>query len=130
MHVSAVVAGLTLCLPCTVGLTITEAKVNLRTALKAHGGSTTAPPVAVAVEELAALCPSDAPAREACLLGAWKQINSPEFEGKTVTADDTVQYTLGRCSFGIFEPKVTTGYTRPLVHEARWTSQEIERGAH
>ena len=92
-------------LPLACGLTLPEAKVALRAALAAHGGNTKEPPVAEAVEALAALCPSAAPAREPGLLGDWRQINAPEYKGGTQTADGAFQYTLGRLSFGIFEPK-------------------------
>ena len=92
-------------LPLACGLTLPEAKAALRSALAAHGGNTKEPPVAAAVEALAELCPSDAPAREPGLLGDWQQINAPEYSGGTQTADGAYQYTLGRLSFGIFEPK-------------------------
>lgn len=87
------------------GLMATEAKLALRAALETHKGSTKAPPVVAAIKALSALSPYKAPAREPALLGAWQQINSPDFPSSKQTAEGDFQYTLGKLSFGVFEPK-------------------------
>lgn len=62
----------------TAALTISDAKMAVSAALAANDGQTKAPAVAEAVEALAALNPTVAPARASTLFGSWKQINSPE----------------------------------------------------
>ena len=106
-----------------LGLTIPEAKVALRTALAAHAGNTKEPAVAAAVADLAELCPYDAPAREAALLGPWVQINSPEYSGGTQAPDGAFQYTLGRLSFGIFQPKELVCTLGPIGNPLKPSSE-------
>ena len=87
-------------------LTIPRAKADVRAALAAADGQTKDRTVRAAVDALAALNPTVAPARATALLGEWKQINSPEYPGMLGLDDQgNPQYTLGRLAFGIFEPK-------------------------
>ena len=75
-------------------------------ALAAADGRTKDRTVRAAVDALAALNPTVPPARATALLGKWKQINSPEYPNMLGLDDQgNPQYTLGRLTFGIFEPK-------------------------
>jgi len=113
-----------LLLPCAGGLTIPAAKAALRAALDTHGGNSKEQTVVAAVDALAALCPSDAPAREPSILGNWRQINSPEYSGGTLTDDGQFQYTLGRLSFGIFEPKDLVCTLGPIGNPLKASDEE------
>lgn len=85
---------------------IPEAKAALRAALKAHGGNTKNEKVVAAVEALASLNPTKAPAKAESLFGDWKQINSPEYPGMLgLDNEGKPKYTLGRLAFNLFEPK-------------------------
>lgn len=87
-------------------LTIPDAKARVRSALADHEGCTKEAAVAEAIDALAALNPTAAPARSALLSGQWKQINAPEYPlvlGKDEEGNQ--QYTLGRLAFNLFEPK-------------------------
>ena len=87
-------------------LTIPQAKADVRAALAAADGRTKDRTVRAAVDALAALNPTVPPARATALLGKWKQINSPEYPNMLGLDDQgNPQYTLGRLTFGIFEPK-------------------------
>ncbi len=103
----------------SAALTIPAAKSALRTALSDNGGDSKAAAVVAAVDDLAALCPFEAPAREPSILGEWRQINAPEYAGGTQAADGAFQYTLGRLSFGIFEPKDLMCTLGPILNPLR-----------
>ena len=107
---------LLLCSSWVAALTIPAAKMSLRSALADNGGNSKAPAVVAAVEALAALCPTRAPARNPALIGEWQQINAPEYSGGSQNADGSFQYTLGRLSFGIFEPKDLMCIVGPILN--------------
>ena len=102
---AAATAGLLVSLSWAAAVTIPAAKCALRSALADNGGNSKAPAVVAAVDALSSLCPFEAPTRESALLGKWQQINAPEYSGGTRDASGAFQYTLGRLSFGIFQPK-------------------------
>lgn len=81
------------------------AKTRLREALIAHEGNTKHEVVAAAIEKLAQLNPTTAPARSEILMdGQWLLINAPNFPDGERQADGKYIYTLGRLAFNMFQP--------------------------
>ena len=101
---------------------IKSAKIQLLTILKEHNGNTKHPEVLVAIDNLTNLWRnskdesvleiSTSPANSAAVNGDWISISAPPYPGRKIKktqdqqqADLCYQYTLGRLSFNIFQPK-------------------------
>lgn len=83
----------------------TAAKTALRQALSSCQGDTKHDAVATAIEQLAQLNPTPAPARNHALMdGQWRLISAPSFPNRIETADGKYLYTLGRLAFNMFQP--------------------------
>lgn len=82
------------------------AKANLRALLHKHDRSAKHPEVAKAVEELAAMNPTDDAVQSPFLAGRFVSLTRPEFPGRIKQEGNAHldQYTLGRMSFNIFQP--------------------------
>ena len=83
------------------------AKSKLKTALQQYKGSTKNAKVMQAINELAVMNPTKNAAESPLLLGEFIAHTSPDFPGRIKPEkglEDVVQYTLGRLSFGIFQP--------------------------
>lgn len=83
------------------------AKSKLKTLLQQHQGSTKNPDVMAAIEELAVLNPTKNAAESPLLFGDYIAHTSPDFPGRIKPEqghEDVVKYTMGRLSFGIFQP--------------------------
>lgn len=83
------------------------AKASLAAALRSHKGSTKNPEVMAAVDHLVSLNPARSAVTSPLLLGEFIAHSSPDFPGRLKPEkgqEDVVQYTLGRLSFGIFQP--------------------------
>jgi len=90
------------------------AKSKLKTLLRQNHGSTKNAEVMQAIEELCALNPTKDAVTSPLLLGEFLAHTSPDFPGRIKNnngnpntppvPDDVVQYTMGRLSFGIFQP--------------------------
>ncbi|CAB9525759.1 PAP_fibrillin [Seminavis robusta] len=83
------------------------AKNKLKAALQQHHGSTKNPDVMAAVDELVAMNPTKNAVASPLLLGEFIAHTSPDFPGRIKPAagqETVVQYTMGRLSFGIFQP--------------------------
>ena len=89
----------------------------VKTLMKRHGGSTHHPRVNKILQKLETLNPTEQPAQSDLLLGDFVAHSSPDFPGRirrrgknkdrtgdNDKEDQVVQYTLGRLSFGIFQP--------------------------
>ena len=86
--------------------TIQEAKATLRRSLANHAGDTTQTAVVTAIQSLAKLNPTPAPARNFQLQeGHWWLTNAPNFPNGERQADGRYVYTLGRLAFNMFQPK-------------------------
>lgn len=82
-----------------------RAKARLREALS-KDDRVSNPDVIAAVDALAIYNPTEAPARSEAFLSDFQKLNAPEFKGDMGLAEDgRRQYTLGRMTFGIYEPK-------------------------
>lgn len=88
---------------------IASAKSELRSALSANHGLASRPAVLAAIEALSELNPTPKPASSALMHGAWRNLSAPSFPNRIPLAsedeEDVFKYTLGRMSFGIFEPR-------------------------
>ena len=83
-----------------------RAKARLREALRSADDRATDPNVIAAVEALSMYNPTEAPAKSETLFGDWYQLNANEYPGdKGVDEAGNRLYTLGRGTFGVFEPK-------------------------
>lgn len=81
------------------------AKTSLRDALATYEGDTKHEAVVAAIEQLARLNPTVAPARnEALRDGQWLLISAPNFPNGERRADGKYVYTLGRLAFNLFQP--------------------------
>lgn len=83
------------------------AKSKLKTVLQQHKGSTKNADVMKAIHQLAAMNPTKNAAESPLLLGEFIAHTSPDFPGRIKPEkgmENVVQYTLGRLSFGIFQP--------------------------
>ncbi len=81
-------------------------KANLKAVLKKHQGNTKHAAVINAIDELVKLNPTNAPAYNSELRnGDWLMINAPSFPGGQRQADGSMVYSLGRMSFGMFQPQ-------------------------
>ncbi|HEY9728782.1 MAG TPA: PAP/fibrillin family protein [Chroococcales cyanobacterium] len=81
------------------------AKTRLREALGTYEGDTKHELVATAIEKLASLNPTAAPARsEALMAGQWLLISAANFPNGEKRADGKYIYTLGRLAFNMFQP--------------------------
>ena len=85
----------------------------VKTLMKRHGGSTQHPRVNKILQKLETLNPTEQPAQSDLLLGDFVAHSSPDFPGRVrrcgknkgrAGEEEVVQYTLGRLSFGIFQP--------------------------
>ena len=82
------------------------AKESLRQSLAEHAGNTKHEAVMAAIQTLAQLNPTAAPARNVALRdGRWLLINAPNFPDGELQADGRYLYTLGRLAFNMFQPK-------------------------
>lgn len=82
-----------------------NAKTALIEALKTSGGDTQNEVVVAAIEKLASLNPTIAPAENGRLLeGNWLLINAPNFPERQPDAQERYVYSLGRLAFNMFEP--------------------------
>ena len=78
---------------------------HLKSVLKDHYGSTKHPTVKAAIDALAPYNPIGAPAESPLLVGDFVCHTIPEFPGRLKQKDKAiVQYTLGKLSFGVFQP--------------------------
>jgi hypothetical protein len=87
---------------------LASAKANLKALLLQHNRSAKHPDVLRAIEELQALNPPEDAAVDANLEGDFHSLTKPEFPGRIKQDpenDHIDQYTLGRMSFNIFQPK-------------------------
>lgn len=87
---------------------ITETKQHLRAALANHHGSSKHSEVVAIIHELAALNPTQRPARSPLMLGDWRNLSAPHFPDRIAPEEgeeDVFKYTLGRISFNLFEPR-------------------------
>lgn len=91
-----------------------EQKAHLLEVLKEANYDTTKDEVVTAVNTLSTLWKEDetakefskSPARSPSFLGDWRILSGPNFPNRIVNEDkDTFQYTLGRISFNMFQPK-------------------------
>ncbi|MBE9032497.1 fimbrial protein [filamentous cyanobacterium LEGE 11480] len=90
----------------TIENNLATAKLNLKNTLSHHAGDTKNAAVIAAIETLVKLNPTKAPARNAALRdGHWLMINAPSFPGGQPQANGQMAYSLGRMSFGMFQPK-------------------------
>ena len=83
------------------------AKSKLKSLLQQHRGSTKNPEVMAAIHELAAMNPTQNAVESPLLLGEFVAHTSPDFPGRIQPEqgqESVVRYTLGRLSFGIFQP--------------------------
>lgn len=83
------------------------AKSRLLAALKVSQGSTKNPEVMAAIDELTKLNPTKNAVASPLLLGEFIAHTSPDFPGRIKPEkgqEHVVQYTMGRLSFGIFQP--------------------------
>lgn len=83
------------------------AKSKLKSLLQQHKGSTKNAEVMQAIHQLAAMNPTKNAAGSPLLLGEFIAHTSPDFPGRIKPEkglETVVQYTLGRLSFGIFQP--------------------------
>jgi hypothetical protein len=81
------------------------AKIALREALAACGGSTKHQNVIAAIENLQSLNPTTAPARSGKFMDSeWLLISAPNFPKGEQLADGRFAYTLGRLAFNMFQP--------------------------
>ncbi|WP_066426716.1 PAP/fibrillin family protein [Anabaena sp. 4-3] len=82
-----------------------EAKIALRQALAVSNGNTKDQAVIAAIENLQAVNPQTAPARNNTLMdGRWLLISAPNFPGGELLPNGKFAYTLGRLAFNMFEP--------------------------
>jgi hypothetical protein len=87
---------------------VVAAKANLKVQLKKHNRSAKHPDVVKAIEELQALNQTEDAAFSPHLEGDFVSLTKPEFPGRIKQEpenDHLDQYTLGRMSFGIFQPR-------------------------
>jgi len=87
---------------------LAAAKASFKALLQKHNGSAKSPEVVKALEELSALNPTTDAALASCFEGVFVSSTRPEFPGRLKQSpenDHIDQYTLGRMSFGIFQPK-------------------------
>jgi hypothetical protein len=81
------------------------AKTELRKTLAQYNGDTKNEKVLAAIDQLIALQPIEAPARQEKLMdGDWLLISAPSFPGGQPLEDGTIAYTLGRLAFNLFQP--------------------------
>lgn len=83
------------------------AKSKLMALLRQNHGSTKNPEVMAAVNDIVAMNPVQNALESPLLLGEFIAHTSPDFPGRIKSPtgqEDVVQYTLGRLSFGIFQP--------------------------
>jgi hypothetical protein len=93
------------------------AKSQLRAALKNNGGSTKNPEVMAAVNHLVSMNPTCNAVNSPLLLGDFIAHTSPDFPGRIKPVEgqeDVVQYTIGRLSFGLFQPHSLTATIRSV----------------
>ncbi|CAB9526932.1 PAP_fibrillin [Seminavis robusta] len=78
---------------------------KLKTLLKKHFGSTKHKEVKQAIDELTPHNPTAEPTKSPLLVGDFICHTIPEFPGRIKTQNkEIIQYTLGRLSFGVFQP--------------------------
>jgi len=109
------------------------AKSKLMTVLKQNLGSTKDPEVLVAIEELAALNPTKNATESPFLLGEFYAHTSPDFPGRIKPEEgdeDVVKYTLGRLSFGIFQPRNLVCTVRSVRNSVIDKSNEENYGSY
>jgi hypothetical protein len=86
-----------------------QLKTKLKSLLAKHGGSTKHPDIISTIKDLGALNPVGHKALQSPMFcGTFVALTSPNFPGrhKSVAGEqDIVQYTLGRLSFNIFQPR-------------------------
>jgi hypothetical protein len=86
-------------------------KAKLKSLLTTHGGSTKHPEVVKTIEELSKMNPANGKGdvvNSPYFLGDFVALTSPNFPGRIDPPngeEDLVQYSLGRLSFNIFQPK-------------------------
>ena len=100
---------------------IAEAKANLKALLVKHNRSAKHPDVEKAIEVLQALNTTKDAASSPFLEGCFVSLTRPEFPGRIKQEKENEhidQYTLGRMSFNIFQPKdlvCTITHTRNII---------------
>lgn len=85
-----------------------SAKANLKALLQEHNRSAKHPDVVQAIEELQTLNPTEDAALDPNIEGDFHSLTKPAFPGRLKQDPDNDhidQYTLGRMSFNIFQPK-------------------------
>lgn len=111
---------------------IAAAKSNLQTVLKKYNGSTKNPEVMAAINHLVSLNPARNASTSPLLLGEFLADTSPDFPGRIKPEkgkEDVVQYTLGRLSFGLFQPcnlTCTITSVRNAMVEVEDTELEVD----
>jgi hypothetical protein len=90
-----------------------ECMANLMELLTEYDGSTKHPSVVNSVTKLSKLNPTEKPARSDLLLGKFNIVSAPNFPGRIIAESDdgaeyenahVFKYTLGKMSFGVFQP--------------------------
>ncbi len=122
---------------------IMSAKLELQTVLKENNRDTTHPDVIAAIENLSNLWKtskdesiykiSKSPTQSVAVYGDWVTISAPPYPGRIITEDkpDLYQYTLGRLSFNIFQPRdllCTINSITNMVHKVDSLSCHEELG--
>lgn len=80
-------------------------ELSLKKLLKKHFGSTKNKEVRKAIDELTPHNPTADPAKSPYFIGDFICHTIPEFPGRIKTENkEIIQYTLGRLSFGVFQP--------------------------
>ena len=85
--------------------TLLDQEEEVKSLLAKHNGSTKNPEVLAAIQKLASMNPTSCASSSPLLEGEFLCHTLPEFPGRIKDSPpETVQYTLGRLSFGIFQP--------------------------
>ena len=80
-------------------------ELSLKKLLKKHYGSTKHKEVRKAIDELTPHNPTEDPTKSPYFTGDFICHTIPEFPGRLKTENkEIIQYTLGRLSFGVFQP--------------------------
>ena len=118
-----------------------DTKLRLLAILKDHNFDTKNDEVVKVVNELSALWKESlafstekdfVPSESKLFLGEWKMISAPQFPGRILDENepDKFQYTLGRVSFNLFEPRkamVTILHPEGVKNYVHEISEEVDK---